>query len=89
MVRRDFCLSSNLPFEFELTSQLVMARVHLLTLREPCIFTFKVEICFMREGMKLWTPLFSLSRLNTELLTCAGDELNDFLPPMILVKTGV
>jgi len=26
-----------------------MSRVHLLTLREPLVFTFKVELRFMRE----------------------------------------
>ena len=37
----------------------------------------KVEKCFMREGMELWTSFTSPRQLNNELLSYAGDELDD------------
>ena len=40
-------------FEFELASQFVMIRVHLLTLREPLVFTSRLEMCSMCERMEL------------------------------------
>jgi len=63
-----------------------MTRVHLLTLREPLVFTSKVEIRFMHKGMELWTSFTSPNRLNTEFSSCAGDELENLSPILILVK---
>jgi len=48
---------------------------------------FNVKMCFMREGMELWTSFTSPKRLNTEFLSCAGDELENLPPIRILVKT--
>jgi len=73
--------------EFELVSQLMMTKVRLLTFREPLIFPTKVEMCFMREEMELWTSFTSPRWLNTEFLSCAGDELEDSAPIFILMKT--
>jgi len=43
----------------------------------------------MREGMELWTSFTSPKRLKTKFLSCAGDELEDLPPILILVKTKV
>ena len=64
-----------------------MTSVQLLTLREPSVFTSKVETPFMHEGTKLWTSFTSPRRLNTEFLSFARDELENLSPVLILVKT--
>ena len=63
-----------------------MTKVCLLTLREPSIFTSKMEMGFMCEGMGLWISFTSHRRLNTEFSSCAGDELNELPPILVMVK---
>ena len=53
-------------FEVELTSQLVMTRFCLLTLREPSLVISKVEMRFMHEATELWTSFTSPKWLNME-----------------------
>jgi len=55
VVRRACFFSLIFPFELELASQLVITRVCLFTFREPSIFTSKVKMRYMHEGMELWT----------------------------------
>ena len=64
-----------------------MNRVQLFTFKGFSIFTFKVDMHFMRKEMELQT-FFTLPRLlNTEFLSYLGNELDDFPPILILVKT--
>jgi len=81
VVRKNLLLFSAIPFELVLASQLVMTKVCLLILRESSVFTSKMKICSMREGMKLWALLVSPSQLNTKFFACASDEFDDFSRP--------
>ena len=65
----------------------MIIRAHLFTFRESSIFMSKAEICFMLEGTELWTSFTSPRRLNTEFLSYAGNEVEDFPPVLVLVKT--
>jgi len=64
-----------------------MTRVHLFTFREPLGIISKAKMRFMHEGIELWTSFTSPRRLNTDFPSCLGDELEDFPPVLILVKT--
>jgi len=75
------------PLEFELASQLVLMKVHLLTFREPSVFTSKVEMQFTCDGMELWTSFTSPRWLNIEFLSYTSGELEDLPPTLIMVKT--
>ena len=76
--------SSSLIFLFglELATQLV----HLFTFRELLVFTYKVEMHFIHEGMELWTFFTSPKQLNSKFLSHANDELDNFSPVLILAK---
>jgi len=83
----EACYSPILSFEFELAPQLVMTKVRFFTFRELSVFTSTVEMHFMGEAKKLWTSFTSPKQLTTDFLSCAGDELDDLPPVLILVKT--
>ena len=85
--KEDCSSSLALHFQLGLVSQLVMIKVRPFTLRELLIFTSKVKMHFLHEGMELWTSFISPKQLNTKYLSCASNELDDFLPILILVKT--
>ena len=64
-----------------------MNREYLFTFRELSILTSKVNMHFIRKEMELETS-FTLPRLlNTEFQSRSGNELDDFPPILILVKT--
>ena len=50
----------------------VIISMRLFTFSESSTFTSKVETCFMREGIELWTSFVLPRRLNTESLFCEG-----------------
>ena len=77
---------STLPFEFELTSQLLMTRVHLLTLRDHPSLRPKWKHASCVKGWSSRSHWFHLFSWTPSSLLVLGDELNDFSPFVIPVK---
>ena len=63
-----------------------MTRVHVLTLKEPLVFTSRVEMGFLLERMELWTSFVSPRWLNVEFSSCVRDDLENLPLVLILVN---